>query len=53
MVFLPVGEKGILVVVGGVSVYDPIWMVPFGTREERYEEDDLEKQAVRVLSRDL
>lgn len=45
MVFLPVGEKGILVVIGGVSVYDPIWMVGYDARK-KYSADDLADQAV-------
>ena len=45
MVFLPVGEKGILVVIGGVSVYDPIWIVGYGARN-KYSAVDLANQAV-------
>ncbi|KAF8426068.1 hypothetical protein EV426DRAFT_710543 [Tirmania nivea] len=44
MVFLPVGDKGILVVLGGVSVFDPVWMVGFGVRD-KYTTDDLKAQA--------
>ena len=44
MVFLPVGDKGILVVLGGVSVFDPVWMVGFGFR--KYTTDELKAQAV-------
>lgn len=46
MVFLPVGEKGVLVVIGGVSVYDPIWMVGYDARK-KYSAVDLANQAVR------
>ena len=49
MVFLPVGEKGILVVIGGVSVYDPIWMVGYGVRK-KYSTGDLANQVVWSLS---
>jgi len=44
MVFLPVGTQGILVVLGGVSVFDPVWMVGFNAR--KYSSDDLKAQAV-------
>lgn len=44
MVFLPVGDKGILVVLGGVSVFDPVWMVGFGVRD-KYDTNALKTQA--------
>ena len=51
MVFLPVGDKGILVVLGGVSVFDPVWMVGFGVRD-KYSTNDLKAQAVCVRDSD-
>ena len=45
MVFLPVGDKGILVVLGGVSVFDPVWMVGIGVRD-KYDNNALKAQAV-------
>lgn len=44
MVFLPVGDQGILVVLGGVSVFDPVWMVGFDGRS-KYTTNDLKSQA--------
>jgi len=50
MVFLPVGDKGILVVLGGVSVPDPVWMLGYGVRN--YTTNQLKAQAVSVRDSD-
>lgn len=48
MVFLPVGKEGILVVLGGVNVADPVWLVPNGERLLDVPEDELIKDEVSM-----